>query len=626
MLRRLGRVFIIPIVVATFFKLPFHWIRSAACYRLFWLAGPLLLYSWTVTGPFLSDDLHLILKSERYMRGESTSPALFRFAQTDDEWNEMRNRGTVPWWLPESGRLDFFRPASEWLIYLDLHLFGRHPLACRLSGLAVFGVALVLVHGLFRTAGRDPIRAGVATFFFGISQTVTPPVTWLSNRQDLYVVVGVAMAATAYWKARESRRAIWVVVAGLAFAFALLCKEVAVALAGVIALHEFLRPSTRRTAVVDRRDPEATRGDVLGHQETLRGPAGRLCTSMGAAAAAVVLVLSCVYLGYYLASRPWVLDVTGAAAGSPSNLGARLPVTLLLYAAVWAVGYPIDVLYDASTQQIAAVAAAGTVMMGLAIFYLRRSARDDRAALFFALWALLFILPGLRALSASTRTLCAATVGWSYLVSGLIVPTREETAACGLLYRHLIYMANGVVSIGCMIGTVLYMNSAEISARDRLRRIASQVTPALSDGDALVIAEAASPLEMICAGERLEYLTGLRDVAVNYLLPPDAQARFERVDARTLSIRSESGSLFSTPMHVLTLGAAWKPQIGQAFRLRHFSVEISEVDDDAGVKALTVCFTSPPNAGRIHYYPPHSEGDAAQLVQSAQRTSGRLLP
>ncbi len=212
------------------FDVFFVWIRRASRYRLFWLGGPLAFYSWTLTGPFMADDLHLLLKSERYLRGESQSLELYRFAKTDEDWNTLRHRGICPWWLPETGRLDFFRPVSEWVFYAGVHLFGRGPIGHRMISLALFGCVLGAVHWMFALASEDRVRAGVATFFFGISQTVAPPVTWICNRQDLLVVLGAALAGGAYWSASRSPKLWWLVIAVSGCLFALLSKVVAVSL------------------------------------------------------------------------------------------------------------------------------------------------------------------------------------------------------------------------------------------------------------------------------------------------------------------------------------------------------------------------------------------------------------
>ena len=558
--------------------LPLHWIRAAAVRRVFWLGGPLLLYAWTVTGPFVSDDLNIVLRAERYIRGESESGILdlYRFAKSDEDWQTLRDRGVIAWWLPATGRLDFFRPVTDLAFYLDVRLFGRNVLGYRLDSLLVFAVALLCVHWLFVKATGDPIRAGVATFFFGISQTVTPPVTWMCNRQDLLVVVGVTLAAGAYWSAWTRPRKRLALLAVLALVFALLSKEMAVSLALVVAVHELI---LRRKRAARRERPLA-----------------------GGIAALLVLVTIC-YLGYYVYSRPWVFEFTGGD-GLPTQLGTQLDVAISLYAAVWTIGFPVDVLMEAPTWAIYAVAATGAVMAMIVAVHLRKSMRHDRAAVFFLLWAIFFMLPGLRALSTNARTLCVPTVGWAYLLAGLILPSREENVVVPGLLRHFLFAANGTVSIGCVIGTVLFMNHTELSSRHRLTERLSRLDTPLRDGDALIMANAKSAMGMVWEGDRLEYLTGLKDVSVAYLLSPGTQAdRIEREDDHTLLLKSDGASLFGSFTHRLKLGPNWKPRIGQTFRQRDFTAEIAQLGGDDAVTALRLRFNKPLSSPRLHFSP-----------------------
>ena len=564
--------------------LPFRLIRRAATRRLFWLGAPLLLYIWTVTGPFLFDDLHLVLKAEQCHRGEIEGLDLFSFAPTDEGWQQLRDRGTVPWWLPETGRADFVRPLANLSFYLDVLLFGRNPLGYRLMSLAIFAIALLCVHWLFHQAGQDPVRAGTATFFFGISQTVTPPVTWMCNRQDLLVLIGVALASAAYWSARARPRMWHLALAAGGFTLALSSKELAVALGAVVVVHEL---------VLRRKHSE------------------RRARPMAAIVAGLLLLMTCSYLAFYLHSRPWVLDFE-RGGGVPSQLGSRLPMTLLAYAAVWTIGFPMDLLTQATSGQATVVAAVGGVLALVAAYYVRKNIRGDRAALFFILWALLFMLPGLRALTSGSRTLCIATLGWSYLLAGLIVPTRENDVVLPAFWRHWFYTTNGIVSVCCVIGTVLLMNHWEWGARQRLQEAIKTFDSPLQSGDTLIMAEAESDFEMVCAGERLEYLTDQENVSVVYLRGPGTGATIERENDHTLLVRaSSSSSLFDTYLHRLALGPNWRPRVGMTFRLREFTAEIAAVEGDATVTALRFRFNQPLCSDGLHFYPPETAGKAA---------------
>ncbi len=567
----------------------FDRIRIAAPRKAFWLGAPLLLYVWTLGGPFLSDDLVLILKAEKYLHGESEALGLYRFAASDEEWNFLRDRGTIPWWLPPSGRLDFFRPVSEGLFYLDVLLFGRSAIGYRVMSLLVLAAALGGVHWLFiQATGGDHMRAGAATFFFGISQTIAPPVTWMCNRQDMLVVIGVSIAAGAYWAA--GRRPLWrfPILAVFACAFALFAKEAAVALAGVLLLNELI---LRRTATRQRERPAA----------------GLIAIS--------IALMTAAYLGYYCWSRPWAFELSGAD-GSQSQLNSRLPLALMIYSAVWTVGFPIDILLNASREQVWAVAAAGTTILALAFVLARRSLRAEPAILFFSLWAALFIVPGLRSLTPSTRTLCTSTVGWAYILSCIVVPSRrggERPAPAPL--RCWLCAANSIVSMACVVGTVWVMNDSEESACRRLKEIVVDLPRPLADGDALIVDEARSVFEVMCAGDRLEFLTGRRDVCVQFLKVPGDDAEVLRLDGETLVMRSRDQALLSAPLHRLTLGSDWEAQIGDTFELRHMAARVTRLDVGGRVAELRILH-APPASRAVHFYPLALSPDA-QTLRSA---------
>lgn len=555
--------------------LPLQWIRTASVRRTFWLGGPLLLYAWTVTGPLLCDDLTLSLKAERYSRGETDQLGLFRFAKTDADWRSLRDRGTFPWWTSDIGRYDFFRPVAEWSFYLDYRLFGRNPLGHRIVSLALFVIALMCIHRLFMVVGHDPIRAGVATFFFGISQTATLPVTWISNRADLFVLIGVTLAAGAYWSACRRGRWRLVALACVGFVFALLAKEVAVAFALVVAGHELY---LRRRASARRERPFA-----------------------GIIALFLILIVG-FYGAYYMHVRPSVLGASAKEAG-PLLMLMRLPRALLLNLAVWTTGFPISVLLGAQPLQINAVAALGAIATLAVAPFLWKSMRGDRAAPFFVLWALLFMLPGFGAFT-STRLLCVATVGWAYLLAGLIIPSREDQLVIPRLLRHVVYAANGVVSIGCAIGTVLFMNQSELACRQRLREILANMDKPLQAGETLVMGEAQSTMEMIGSAERLEFLTGLKDVKIVYLVAPEAPvAEIAREDDHTLILESSGPSLFGSSLHRYTLRPGWQPRAGDAFELPGFSAELAKMTDAGAVTALRFRFHDSLSSPRLHFHP-----------------------
>ncbi len=573
------------------FEFPFTWYRKAAPYRLFWLGVPFCLYVWTLGGPFVCDDVHLVLKSERYLRGESDTLELYRFAKSKEAWQSMRDHGLFPWWTPAAGRFDYFRPVAEGSFYLDVRLFGRNPFAARLISFALFLVALECVHWLFKAASGDPVRAGAATFFFGLSQTLTLPVTWMCNRQDLLVIIGVSLSAGAYWSAFSRSDVRKIILCAAGFTFALLCKEVAVALVGVFALHQLF---------------------LLRRPGALRGRAVHLWMLV-----LVFLATGC-YLAYYLYSRPWNLAI--GVDRSPSPRIEYLPLILLLYASIWTIGFPIDLLHMATKGQVFVVAALGGAVLLFALRYLRKSIRGDRAAFFFVLWAIFFALPVLRVPFASARLLSVATVAWAYLLVGLTIRSRSGQAIAPLWFRGWINAANGVISVGCVIGMVFILNRSEWDARDRIERVIASLPTPPREGDSLIVDRAESSYEYIWGGDRLEFVTGLRNVSLKFLLPPVFEGALLVVDEKTLKAQAERAGHLGSTLSRLTLGPSWQPVVERRFDLRDFTAEITEAGPDGAVRAVQFRFRQPLSTAQLHFYPP--ELFASVQAHTARRVTG----
>jgi hypothetical protein len=562
----------------TMLERPFQLLRRAAPDRLLWLGAPILLYCWTVTGPFIPDDLNLILRAERFIRGECEHLDLFRFAPTDEAWRELRDRGTYPWWMPDTGRADLFRPLAGLSFYVDVRLFGRNPLGHRLVSLLWFALALICVRRLFLVACKDEVRAGAATFFFGISQTVTAPVTWVCSRGDLLVVVGTALSAGAYLASFTRPRWSLVSLSAAGFAFALLSKsEVAVAFAGVICAHEIL----------------------LRWRRSVR-PGGRI----RAAIAVVIFAMALGFLVYYLSSRPQSLGFSDARAGRVA-FNAGMPLTLLLNLSVWTLGFPATVLQLASSKLLPAVlAAAAAIAVTTIAYYLSKALHRDVAAPFFLLWVAMFLLPG-PIVATATRTLCLATIGWTYLLARMILPSENARPAVPAVLRHWLFFTNGIVSICCAIGAVLFMRHAESQNRAAIRHYIASMDSPPSSGDAIIIAQPRSATEMLGIGERLEYLHGLTDVAYAVLTGPGTHAHVRREDDHTLVITANASSLMDTPLHRATLGHDWKPAVGMKRHLREFTAEITRLDDHGGVAEMRLRFNRPLSSPHLRFYPPH---------------------
>lgn len=561
----------------------FHWLRRAASHYAFWFGLPILLYLPTVTGPFTFDDLLLVLRAERYARGESPRLDLFRFTATEHDWEKLRDRGTFPWWAPE-GRISFFRPLAEWSFYLDVLLFGRNPIGHRIVSLTWFAMALLGVRRLYLAASGDVVQAGTAAFFFGISQTVTQPATFICNRADLMVAVGLSITAAAYLDAARRPRRPLVLIAATGFVFALLAKEIAIGLAVAVLLHE-----------------------VLGR------PRHQRFTALPGVIAVVLIVIAIGYMAHYVATRPWHLGFGVDQERGNISFLTKAPLSVCLYSAAWTLGFPIDALAMSGAWQTVVVGVAGFCGAVIVVWYLSKLVRGERTALFFVIWATVFLVIGLMTFPSS-RVLCVGTIGWAYLLGRLLLSQTGERTAAPVWLRYGLLATSGAVGLSSAIGTVVTQNRLEQQLRNNLRKyVASQNRP-LRDGDTLVIAEPHDSLEMIFTPDRLEFMTGLRDVSVLFLASPGAESRANRQDDRTLQLNTSKGDLLDRKLYESSLGLAGKRQAGAAFPTRDFTAEIGEIAADGRVTSLVFRFNEPLTSARLHFYPP----ELRMLAQGAR--------
>lgn len=583
-----------PPTNAALLEKQFDNLRRHAARPIAWIGLPLLLHVWSLTGPFCFDDLNLVLKAERYLAGESTDPSLFRFAPDADAWQHLRRTGSYPWWSPADGRADFFRPLAEAAFYLDMKLFGRRAWAHRMMSLAVFIAALVLLHRLFLRIGADPLRAGLATMMFGVSQAAAQPATFISNRSDLLVLIGVCIAAHAFvpliapaTAARPLRAWAALATVGLGFAGALLSKEIAIGWAGTITLFEIWR---------------RIRGD--------KTPQPRLLAAM----LALTLALLAAYVAYYAGSR------TGA--GSRTALLAGAPRSSVLYLSLWLLGAPINLLTNRGLDTTIPLAAGCLVTLVFIAPHVRRLLAADPAARFFLCWAVAFGAIALLT-SPEARALCLATPGWTYFLAHLLLP-KESAAPDGprppsLMLRHHLLFSNGGIGMAAAVGIVVVSMQAERRAQSHIQTNVASLAAPLRDGDTLILPAPEIDLEWLAAGDRLQFLTSRRNVALHFLHAADAQARINRVDAHTLRVALDQDetdrawnkcswlyrywmprpSLLDSALAARMLGAGWTPRIGARFELPDITVEITGLKENR-ITELTFRFARPLDDPSLH--------------------------
>jgi hypothetical protein len=548
-----------------------------------WRAGlwlPFLLYAWTLGGGFVLDDLYMIHRIERYRGGEIASPRLFEFLPDTTEAQRQLDRTSFVWWAAGGERTAFFRPLAEASFLLDYALFGRNPLGYRLVSMAWFLLALLLVRRLIQTAGGSDALAELGTLFFGIAQTVSMPVAFISNRSDLLVVVGVTTASIAWWRCLRGGHSIagalkWLALAALGYAFALCSKEVATPLAAVWLVHAWVERHAARTA--NFAAPE---------------PSGKILIG---------------YAVFYVQGGYGVRRVTNSWTGNFTGESIALIQRAGMLLSVWMIGIPagLAVLFrmDAAAWGLCALAFA----MILALLpTLRVHWRASAAFRFFAIWSLLFCMPPLIA-TAEPRLLCTASVGWGFCIGRMLVlgPLAGPGFARRAMKEWLLF-ANAGLAMSFGLGAALITERIERDCRDNVRDYVAMARPPLASGSALIVTQPRNRLELWVPGPRLAYTTGLRNVRLHYLAMDENDAPGvvrTVVDDHTIDITAPPPGVFGDLIGPGRAGDGGPIRVGATFANRDFDAEITRIEKGR-ITSVRFRFKKPLSDPSLTFVPP----------------------
>ena len=160
-----------------------------------------------------------------------------------DDWAllhavEHRLPAASPW-------LDF-RPLFMASFRLDRSLWGLHAGALHLTNIVLIAATAMLVVRLARRFGADERVAALAGALFALHPWHVANAAWLAGRSDPLFAVPYLAAWLLYDRWRVQARG-WPIAALALFASALLCKETAGSLPGVLLLVGLLDRSRRPT-------------------------------------------------------------------------------------------------------------------------------------------------------------------------------------------------------------------------------------------------------------------------------------------------------------------------------------------------------------------------------------------
>jgi cytochrome c-type biogenesis protein CcmH/NrfG len=191
------------------------------------LAGTYIAYARTLRFGFAYDDFLQIVYNKQI---ESTRflPGYF----TNQVWAQA---GGMP--------ANLYRPLfMSWLL-LNREIFGLDPTGWHLTTILVHLLATLLVFLAGKKLLRDPGPALFAAGLFGLHPVHVEAVAWVSAVTEPLAAVFFLSSLVSYFHYRDgNHRKTWLLLSLLSFAAAMMVKETATILPGVIAGYEFCFP------------------------------------------------------------------------------------------------------------------------------------------------------------------------------------------------------------------------------------------------------------------------------------------------------------------------------------------------------------------------------------------------
>lgn len=275
------------------------------------LGVTLLVFLNSLTGEFVYDDSFQILKNPT-LQSAANIPAMF----TQGVWQFMTSD-------PSKAVGLYYRPMFNSLLIVNYQLFGFSPFGWHLVSLLLHLAATFLVYRLIRAWDQPREVAILAALLFGVHPIHVESVAWVSGVPDPLAAVFVLLALIfheRYVKDGEANTK-WQ-LASLAMALlALFTKEVAIVMAGAVALREWLRSgekesfNARLTRTVQRTAP--------------------------------FLIAGFLYLAARIAVLGFISKPEPKAAGiTPLQVLLTEPSVLFAYVRLLFLPYPLSVIYD----------------------------------------------------------------------------------------------------------------------------------------------------------------------------------------------------------------------------------------------------------------------------------------
>lgn len=494
----------------------------------------------------------------------------FRFFDNDPAARAARlDRGLLPWWSYEEGRLAFMRPLTSLSYWIDYQLFRDTAWPMHAHSILLFALLVISVGALYRRLETVPWAAALAALLYALDDARSLPVGWLSNRNALLAALLGVLVLIAHdrWRRDGWRPGPW--LAAPCFALALLAGEAGLAVCGYLAAHALLLDQAPRRQ--------------------------RIAALMPYAAVVVLWRLAYTLYGFGAYGSAGYVDPLAEPGRFAGNLLQHMPLLLS-----GQFGMPDSSIWIFLTPPYGALyLAAAVLFVGGAAWLLWPFIRNDRTAQFWALGMLLALAPSCATIPQD-RLLVFGGIGAMALLARFmsqVFATPPEQLPGSRAWRRAARAAVPVwVLIHLVAAPLLLVNGVYVIAHiERLNRIAANsapMDPGIAD-DTLVIVNAPSDL-MAVSLPIVRSSMGQPVPRNTWLLSAGTGAvQCHRPDPYTLIVRPEAGFL-DRPWAELFRNASRHPMVeGQVIELTGLRITLSAVGADGRPEVVAYRFDKP---------------------------------
>jgi hypothetical protein len=401
----------------------------------FCAAVALLLALPTLGSGFILDDYVHMTMARPDLAGtlHRTPWDFFSFVDSDAYVRQLMEDGAVPWWTNPSLRLSFFRPLSSVWHWLDYRLFAGSPWVMHAESAGLYAITCLVVAALYRRVLGVGVAALLAGVFFAVDDAHAVQIAWLANRHTMLSTLFGAAALLGHDRSRRDGWGPGQGLAALCLALSLLAGESGSStLAYLVAYALFVDPAS---------------------------PRERLRSLVPAGLVGLAWVVTYKLMGYGASGGGFYLDPLRQPLAFGMAVLVRAPLLALSQIAL----PPAEQVAALPAGVQAGVAAVGALVVAGFAWLVARLLGPTRPVLFFALGALLSLLPVCATMPAE-RLLLLVGVGGSGLMGALAARLIErwQERAFGLrallvitLTIHLVLSAPGLAAKGPLVAHLL---------------------------------------------------------------------------------------------------------------------------------------------------------------------------